>query len=52
MPIRLRAAGSPLSVSFDGTALTAYPGETLAAALVADGRQVLSQGIYTGRPGG
>ena len=41
-----------LRIEVDGAELAAHPGDTLGSALVAAGRQVLSQGIYTGRPRG
>lgn len=42
----------PLTILVDGEEVAAYDGDTLASALLAADRRVVSRGIYTGRPRG
>ncbi len=44
--------GQPLEFTVDGTRLTGYAGDTLASALVGEGRLRVGDSIYRGRPRG
>lgn len=54
---RLPAGGSidrsrTLRFTFDGTAYTGHPGDTLASALLANGVGIVGRGVYSGKPRG
>src|SRR4051794_19382722 len=44
--------GAPVTLTIDGEPLTAYLGETLAAAMLADGRRTLRHSTRSGSPRG
>jgi len=44
--------GSPFQIQVDGNSVTAYPGETIAAVLLAEGWQMCGHTLLSGEPRG
>ncbi|MET1038493.1 MAG: 2Fe-2S iron-sulfur cluster-binding protein [Aeromicrobium sp.] len=49
---RLVDRSTPVTITVDGTELTAFAGDTVASAMLAAGLRQVAAGIYTGRPRG
>lgn len=52
MPQRIDGSGETVRFTFDGRGITAHAGETIAAAVIADGETTTRQSVVTGAPRG